>query len=225
MLGLLGAGTAAAIGSVAVGWRQRFADAAGTRGTTPSAALASATATSAFTPAPGATVAGPADEITFIGSVDRVLNPAQFVGSNKSFSGITVDLSSTPAAKIYPTGHVPYEGDLFYSRGHWLGELGKSTWEIEFVDFNIYQIMGTLSRSGATTPGSNYTVVDMATKRSWQVVIEAANVTHFTIHGTSPTPTDALLSFPDGTSADIIGYEDRPARPGVLVATYLEIYP
>ena len=225
ILGLLVAGTVAAIAPVALGWRQLFAEAAGTHSSIQRPSSNSATATPTFAPPPGAIVAGPAEEITFSGNVGRVVGPSQFIGSGKQFTGITVDLSGTPADKIYPTGHVPYEGDSFYSRGRWLGSIGKSTWEIEFVDFNIYHVIGALSTSGVTAPGSNYTVVDMATKRSWQVVIEAANLSHFTTHGTSPTPTDALLSFPDGTGAEMIGYEDRPARPGVLVVTFLEVHP
>ena len=69
---------------------------------------------------------------------------------------------------IYPRGHVPYDGDDFYSRGHWLGATGKSTWQIEFVDFNIYHIAGALSKVGVTAPGANYTTVDGATGRRWR---------------------------------------------------------
>lgn len=104
-----------------------------------------------------------------------------------------------------------------------LGATGKSTWEIEFVDFNIYHIVGALSKVGATAPGANYTTVDGATGQRWQLVIEAANLSHFNAQGSAPTPTAERLAFPEGTGANIIGYEDRPARPGVMVVTFLEV--
>ncbi|MGH2633824.1 MAG: hypothetical protein ACRDG3_10480 [Tepidiformaceae bacterium] len=224
-VGLLGVGAAGSVAPVALGWHQLFADAASSGPATKTRQARSPTASPTFIPPPGSTIAGPAEEITFSGSVDRVLGTTQFIGSGQQFKGVTVDLSQTPASKIYPKAHLPYEGDDFYSNGHWLGAIGNSVWQVEFVDFNIYHVIGALSTSGMTDPGSNYTMVDSATQRRWQLDIRAANIGHFTIHGTSPTPTDALLAFPDGTGADIIGYEDRPARPGVLVVTFLEAHP
>lgn len=225
ILGLLAAGTAAAIGPVALGWRQILAQAGGVGSPTPSPTPRNQSASPASTPPPGSTVAGPAEEITFSGKVDRVLGPSEFVGSSRRFPGVTVDLSNVPSGKVYPNGHVPSADDIFYSRGHWLGTTGRSTWQVEFVDFNIYHIRGALSTAGLMAPGIDYSTVDAATNRAWQLVIKAANLTHFTIHQTAMTPTDALLAVPDGTGADIIGYEDRPARPGVLVATFLEVHP
>lgn len=225
ILGLASAGVAAAVAPVVLGWRRLLSDAAGSAPQAQAQSRFPTSASATFTPLPGSTIAGPAEEITFSGSVDRVLSPTEFIGSGKQFTGVTVNLANTPASKIYPQGHRPFGGDDFYSRGHWLGTIGMSTWEIEFVDFNIYHIIGAVSTAGMTAPGTNYTMVDSATQRLWQLDIRASNISHFTIHGTAPTPTDALLSFPDGTAADIIGYEDRPARPGVLVVTFLEVHP
>lgn len=234
ILGLMGAGAVAAIGPVALGWRRLFAEAAGTpsqsagpaTNTAPTTITApnSAIAASTDTPPPGS-MAPPIEEIVFSGSVERVLGPDQFIGSGKWFTGITVDLSGTPASKIKPDRHQPGAGDTFISRGMWLGATGKSTWKVEFIDFNGYRIRAALSTSGITAPGANYTIIDPATGRRWQLVIKASNLTHFMIHTSSPAPTDALLAFPDGTGVDIIGWEDRPARPGVLVVVFLEAHP
>ena len=219
----MSAGAAAAVGPVALGWRRLLAEAA----SPPPATTAAPNSTKAGTeaPPPDAIIPPPIEEVVFSGSVDGVLGPAQFIGSGKLFARVTVDMSQTPASKIYPGRHHPSIGDTFHSRGRWLGETGKSTWQIEFVDFNIFHIKGALSTSGITDAGANYTMVDAATGRRWQLVMKASNLTHFTIHATSPTPTEALLSFPEGTGAGVIGYEDRPARPAVLVVTFLEVHP
>ena len=54
-------------------------------------------------------------------------------------------------------------------------------------------------------------------------MIEAANLATLTFSRDPPTPTAERLAFPEGTGANIIGYEDRPARPGVMVVTFLEV--
>ena len=223
MLGLMSAGAAAAVGPVGLGWRRLLAQAAGSPPATTSTPNSTIAGTEA--PPPDAIIPPPIEDVVFSGNVDGVLGPAQFIGSGESFARITVDMSQTPASKIYPDRHQPNIGDTFHSRGRWLGETGESTWQIEFVDFNIFHIKGALSPSAIADGGVNYAMVDSATGRRWQLVMKAANLTHFTIHATSPIPTDALLSFPEGTGADMIGYEDRPARPAVLVVTFLEVHP
>ncbi len=224
VLGLMGASVAAAVGPVALGWRRLLAEAAAGSSPSTNAAYNSGTAANQ-PPPPGFIVPPPIEEVVFGGSVDHVLGPGQFIGSGTSFTGVTVDVSRTPASKIKPDRHQPYAGDTFISRGHWLGGIGKSTWQVEFIDFNTYRVRGALSTSGITAPGANYTIVDSANGRRWQLVIKAPNLTHLTIHDTSPTPTDAILSFPEGTGVDIIGWEDRPARSGVLVVVFLEAHP
>jgi hypothetical protein len=83
IIGLFGAGAVAAVGPVTLGWRHLVSEAAGTSSRAQPRSAVSPTPKPTFTPPPGSTIAGPAEEITFSGSVDHVLGPAEFVGSGK----------------------------------------------------------------------------------------------------------------------------------------------
>lgn len=214
IVGVIGASVIAAVAPVAGGWRQLLAEALGQDSGGVGAAARNGTSP-ADVDTPGGTEVPPVEQITFLGAVERPLGPASFVGSNKRFQGVTIDLSV--ASRIYPTGHVSRAGDDFGSRGRWLGAVGHSVWQAEYVNFNLRRVRGRLDTSATSDPEARY-ALNVGTK-TWSIVFRASETTHFTRAGAVVTPTDSAFAFTDGTAVEIIGYEDRP---GVIVATYIE---
>lgn len=219
MLALMSAGAAVAVGPIAAGWQSLLGDAAGTRAQR-GPSHEQGTATPEPHPITGELPKGTAEERGLIGTVDEVLAPSIFIGSSKRFSGVTVDVSK--ADPVYPEGHVPRVGDDFHSRGRWLGDVGRSTFEVDLVDYNIRRVRGALSTSGITDPEADYRSRDIRTNESWEIVVRPENIDYLWVHSTVPEPSEASLTFPDGTGADIIGYE---VRPGVIIATFIEAHP
>jgi hypothetical protein len=214
----MGSGTAAAFGSIAIGWHRLLADAAGSLGKSDSSVKPAARSAPDSRPdAEQVVEVPPAEEIVLLGTVLKPTGPASFIGSSKRFSNVSVDVSV--ADPVYPKNHVPRKGDDFAARGRWLGAVGDSTFQVEFVDYNIRRVRGRLATTGLLDTEADYTVRDVATGKTWQLVVRPENIEHLTAGQTAPQPTEATLAFVDGTGVDIIGYE---ARPNVIVVTWIE---
>jgi hypothetical protein len=221
IVGFIFGAAAAFAAPVALGWRQLIAEAGGK----PAPRMALTPQLRSDAPLPSippnvtATQVGPAEEVTLIGVVDKVLGDDRFVGSSSRLSGVTVDLSV--ASPIYPRGHVPVAGDDFASRGRWLGDLGTSIWQVQFIDYNIRSIRGQLFPTSVDAEAT-YSLKDMGTGVTWLIVFRATEIDHFTRSGAAVEPSASSLNFAPGTSVRLIGYEDRP---GVIVVTFIESEP
>lgn len=237
ILGLMGSAAATAFGSIAIGWRRLLTDAVAAGPPAQNGPVVMPDGSVVFVEPDAGRVLRqpPVEEIVLGGTVVKVTGPASFVAASKRHSSdVTADASV--ANPVYPRNHVPREGDDFIGKGKWLGAVGNSTFQFEFVDYNIRRVRGALSTTGLLDAEANYTIRDFrpaASDRLWQLVVRPEHVEYLATYPTGPQepgaqepgprqPTATALAFADGTGVDVIGYE---ARPNVMIVTWIEARP